>query len=1083
VFLVYTIFKMASPINIFECTLDDLKTLKNIGPQRAQAIIDGRENFLRKKRYDMFHLVALTTIPLEQWGTWVTEQVLSLDNMVYQDLSIDELQELGNLRKKGVELEEKLGRKELELLQLEDEKNRVESEKKDLLQQLGNRQSRPSSRGGSPSSLEVDKASEARCLGSPMPKYDPALIAAFYQHQGMPRPDPALAMLIESTLQKTLSNEMIPVQNQMELIKRYVESMRQDSHEMWLKNKEELSRAKGIRTDIEADYYKHHAFYDQLRGVPKDLDAGVSKGNPQVSGLTRDSSRHQLDRNASTAVLTKTSVPPGFPPKQAEPTPAPTKTSVPPGFPPRKSELPEPTSAPILHAPTKTPGSLPKKPEPADQDWIQRMVSNMNSHPSLSRPNVPVSMHPPGNFSERPTGQPTGYPLAASASVLRSPPRRAHFNMDDVEGTVQSMSLTNIYKSLNKDMQYTPPDPRSLGMTPLHSSSPKLGRVPKYSDTNPEQLPIPGGADQFTKSLRWGEKLAEPPLRSEGMDNAANSAHLRKSTAEIDGGWCEPHVNPQRQDGYRPVSSSHTKHTPGDSYSPDDYTQDRTVYLPIRDNQQYPDSRQTYMEPRIEGYPRQTQDSQTKATEYLDSRRTHDTQPRDTGYPGSYLEHVPQMPSLKVDGHVPRRPSEDYTAQMSYPRDGGRASPSRMKKAGKSHRKGRRHRYSDSSDSSDSPSSSSDSCSPASGDEFLDDLPRYSRSPEHRRHRDHYEPRRGSPPPPKLPIFTGNTEEWVSFLYSFEGIAQQYDWGERKKLTRLKECLRKNAIDFVMSRTKKEQNNYRRLIRCLKQRYGRTVDRYEQRQILVDMTQLKEESIEDYAERIYRTASQGFKGAGEKMIQQAAVEAFIRGGRDKLAVLMASQKRPKTIQQAVKKCKAGLAAQKAIWGRSVSLSSRHVSFTEDREPLQVRQVEGRDSTTARSSSPPPSLSRPASVIDSPSRKEFEDLKNLVAQILPKLERYQSPKGPVRCHKCKELGHIARNCNKRSRSPSPNPSDTRSSPDIKRDQCLYCLGFGHWAADCHKRLRDKESHGPSTGARSLNSQRVSPSARMSPPVPK
>ena len=77
--------------------------------------------------------------------------------------------------------------------------------------------------------------------------------------------------------------------------------------------------------------------------------------------------------------------------------------------------------------------------------------------------------------------------------------------------------------------------------------------------------------------------------------------------------------------------------------------------------------------------------------------------------------------------------------------------------------------------------------------------------------------RRSSHPDPKLPIFSGDSTEWDTFLHRFNGVAKRYHWGSRQKLQRLKEFLRDKAT-YVLNHSRKDRADYQRLMECLKSR-------------------------------------------------------------------------------------------------------------------------------------------------------------------------------------------------------------------------------------------------------------------------
>ena len=98
--------------------------------------------------------------------------------------------------------------------------------------------------------------------------------------------------------------------------------------------------------------------------------------------------------------------------------------------------------------------------------------------------------------------------------------------------------------------------------------------------------------------------------------------------------------------------------------------------------------------------------------------------------------------------------------------------------------------------------------------------------------------------------------------------------------------MRDKAIDYVRNRSRKERNDYRKLMKCLKNRYGVKEDPSVVRRNLNDIKQEVNESLEDFADRVQHAVAVGYKGAGER----ATAELFLKGAKEKGAAVAASER-------------------------------------------------------------------------------------------------------------------------------------------------------------------------------------------------
>jgi len=71
--------------NIFTCDAAFLMQFKEIGPKRAQKIINLRDAQINEEQFDLNELVRLTNIPPDMWNYWIRSNLLSLQNPNFRE--------------------------------------------------------------------------------------------------------------------------------------------------------------------------------------------------------------------------------------------------------------------------------------------------------------------------------------------------------------------------------------------------------------------------------------------------------------------------------------------------------------------------------------------------------------------------------------------------------------------------------------------------------------------------------------------------------------------------------------------------------------------------------------------------------------------------------------------------------------------------------------------------------------------------------------------------------------------------------------------------------------------------------------
>lgn len=294
-----------------------------------------------------------------------------------------------------------------------------------------------------------------------------------------------------------------------------------------------------------------------------------------------------------------------------------------------------------------------------------------------------------------------------------------------------------------------------------------------------------------------------------------------------------------------------------------------------------------------------------------------------------------QIDNIETTHKYPYHPKSPVSP-VSCSRLGHRGSRKKRTKSSKSsHRKGALFMSSDSSSSTTS--SSSDTNSSSSSD--------FSRSSKTRKCRTGYssykhkgrknKKRSRSPPVPKMRTFNGEGgEDWETFIHQFERVAHDREWGEEKKLAKFLDCLSGVAAKYAF---RIKANKWKKIKSEMKRRFSVKEDPASARRQLVYMRQNEGESLEEFSQRVYFMALDGYKGEKTETVDKIGVEHFLRGIRDKHAAERAFEHAPSTIAKALKYVKKAIATHKAIYGSSRQPNyTAKFAFTEPEDELGVR---------------------------------------------------------------------------------------------------------------------------------------------------
>lgn len=200
----------------------------------------------------------------------------------------------------------------------------------------------------------------------------------------------------------------------------------------------------------------------------------------------------------------------------------------------------------------------------------------------------------------------------------------------------------------------------------------------------------------------------------------------------------------------------------------------------------------------------------------------------------------------------------------------------------------------------------------------------------------------------------------------------------------------------------------------LKLRFGEVVDAQHARLLLRRVRQKPFETVQVYAERMLNLGEDAFEGLDQRAVQAELIGYFVDGLRENPLKLKIMRENPADFQAAV-----------AVATREQNLYKRF--------QLRTGLTEGSFSSVSNNELEPMDVSH---------------LRN-----------------KVRCHYCKRMGHVIKECRARKRDRNMQVSAVRQSNNKNRSNvvCYNCRDSGHYARECPKRKYEaKVANAPLNG---------------------
>lgn len=293
---------------------------------------------------------------------------------------------------------------------------------------------------------------------------------------------------------------------------------------------------------------------------------------------------------------------------------------------------------------------------------------------------------------------------------------------------------------------------------------------------------------------------------------------------------------------------------------------------------------------------------------------------------------------------------------------------------------------------------------------------------------------------------TDKGDDWVSFIGKFEMYAEMAGLSDQQKRAQLCWSVTGTAARYCLGRVRRDKNiQYSDLVRCMEKRFNLKKLPETIRIQFQSARQFPGEDLDEWAERLLNLADKAFTDLPEDYVVSEVITKLCHGCSDKNAGSVAASFKPKTVDEALERIKWQQYNNKAVFGSTVRTrelrDTVEASGDTDGDDAAVNIVatDSKDQLSKSIDKLSETMDKSLKIMQdqmSKMEKRWHSELDVVKETMSGWKRrspgnrvYQDRKN-LQCYKCKELGHIARDCGK-TQNQEPKEMKTplnRKGPD-------------------------------------------------------
>ena len=295
---------------------------------------------------------------------------------------------------------------------------------------------------------------------------------------------------------------------------------------------------------------------------------------------------------------------------------------------------------------------------------------------------------------------------------------------------------------------------------------------------------------------------------------------------------------------------------------------------------------------------------------------------------------------------------------------------------------------------------------------------------------------------PKLERYNGVDVEWQDFYEQFEVYAAIKGWGENVDIFRM--YLKGKALEFYNRQSRATKSSYTETIRVLEERFGTKGPIEAQQAAFSSMRQNDDEEIQDFADRVRKTARLAFRDLSdaEDYVEREMIKAFLKGLSNEELSLFGFGQTFTCLDRCVEKI---LVFKENKRTRALHKEVRFVNVPKETnsDDLHIRATQANFNKGGPTTNLSPGIAATLKQVAEQCKSVAESLAELKRPALNQEQLNESIRSSLERLLQKESGTSGAN---RSRSPAP-PRSSRSPSRDRNGNCYHCNLPGHFKRDC------------------------------------